>query len=152
MLFFYEYLQFSPCEIILLTRKLSQFFSRKFSFFEKAWVYIVCDICVWVLIYKIIANIWSRNFATRGYLLKSVFSEIRVRIWVQVVSPPKNRPLIDRPDRSANQRTVFLVVNYLNSCRESHKKLLGNFHFWGARSGPPTHASAVRSRKQIRTY
>ena len=64
---------FRPCEIIILTRKLSQFLKRKFSFFEKAWVYIVCDICVWVLIYKIIANIWSRNFATRGYSKVSFF-------------------------------------------------------------------------------
>ena len=43
--------------------------------------------------------------------LKSVFSEIR----------EKNRPLIGRPDRSANQRTVFFLVgNYcLNSCPDS---------------------------------
>ena len=30
--------------------------------------------------------------------------------------PPKNRPLIGIPDRSANQRPDFLVGNSLNSC------------------------------------
>ena len=33
--------------------------------------------------------------------------------------PPKNRPLIGRPDRSANQRIVFLAGNHLNSCPDS---------------------------------
>ena len=48
------------------------------------------------------------NFET-ALLLKSIFSEIRVR----VVSRQNNRPLIGRPDRSANQRPAFLAGNYL---------------------------------------
>ena len=42
-------------------------------------------------------------------LLKSVFSVIWVRTWVQVVYRQKNRPPIGRPDRSANQRPIFFV-------------------------------------------
>ena len=50
------------------------------------------------------------------YLLKSVFSEIRVRTGVQVVSGQNNRPIIRRPHRSTNQRPVFLLGNHLNMC------------------------------------
>ena len=50
------------------------------------------------------------------YLLKSVFSEIRVRTGVQVVSRQNNRPIIGRPDRSTNQSPVSLAGNHLNSC------------------------------------
>ena len=55
--------------------------------------------------------------------LKSVFSEIRVRTWVQVFSHQRNRPLVDRPDRSANQR-VFLgrIALELRSWLGSQKK------------------------------
>ena len=49
--------------------------------------------------------------------IKSVFSEIKVRTWVQVVSRQKNKPLIGRPNRSPNQRHVCLAGKlYLNSC------------------------------------
>ena len=40
-------------------------------------------------------------------LLKLVFSEIHVRTWAQMVSRQKNRPLIGRPDRLTNQKSVF---------------------------------------------
>ena len=36
-----------------------------------------------------------------------------------MVSCHKNRPIIGRPDRSANQRSVFLAGNHLNSCPDS---------------------------------
>ena len=36
-----------------------------------------------------------------------------------LVSRQKNRPLIGRTDRSANQRPVFLAGNYLNSFPDS---------------------------------
>ena len=40
--------------------------------------------------------------------LKSVFSEIRVWTWIEVISAKKNKPLIGRPDsRSANHGSVF---------------------------------------------
>ena len=48
--------------------------------------------------------------------LKSVFSENRVKTWVQVVSCQKSMPLIGRPDRSA---PAFLAGNHLNSCSDS---------------------------------
>ena len=41
------------------------------------------------------------------YNLKLVFSEIRVRRWVESVSRQKNRPLICWPIWSTNQRPVF---------------------------------------------
>ena len=50
------------------------------------------------------------------YLLKSVFSEIRVRTWVQKVSCQKNRPLIGRSELEA---CCFLPGNYLNSCLDT---------------------------------
>ena len=48
------------------------------------------------------------------------FSEIQVRTWVQVVFRQKNRHLVGRPDRSANQRPVLLSGNNLNSCSDSY--------------------------------
>ena len=60
---------------------------------------------VWEYICRIL-QIWRKCFSI---ILKSVFSEIRVMTWFQVSSfPPKNRPLIGRPDNSANcQKHVF---------------------------------------------
>ena len=69
-------------------------------------------------------------------LLKSVFSEIRVRtLLVQVlVSRPKNRPLIDRPDRSANQSSIVFggeTTWTLMSWLWSQKKLtLGSAYYY----------------------
>ena len=64
---------------------------------------------------------------------QSVFSEIRVRTWIQVVSRQKNRPLIGRPYRSANQRPIFLAGNNLNSCPDwSQEKLILGIRYLGA--------------------
>ena len=83
-----------------------------------------CMVCLFS--YKLRAstnnNKWRKSFTkflTKN-LPKSVFSEIRVRTWVQVVSrQKKNRPLIGRPDRLANQKPVSLAGNCLSSCLDS---------------------------------
>ena len=43
------------------------------------------------------------------FRLKSVFSEIRVRTWIEVVSRQKNRPLIGRPDKRETTWTHVLT-------------------------------------------
>ena len=52
-------------------------------------------------------NRFSKN------ILKSDFSEIRVRSWVQVVSRQRNRPLIGWSIWSTNSRPEFLAKNHL---------------------------------------
>ena len=64
-------------------------------------------------------------------MLKLVFSEIRLRIGVQVVSCHKNRPIIGRPDRSTNQSPVFLAGNHLNSCPpDSALRKIWLYYLW----------------------
>ena len=74
----------------------------------------------WIFRYLFRKKNQTWSWLHQSSLIKSVFSEIRVRTWVQVVSRQKNIPLIGRPrpDMSANQ-IPFLAGNHLNSCPES---------------------------------
>ena len=61
------------------------------------WIKIISGCCTLLLLGTKVSFFWdqSQDMNSSGF-------------------PPKNRPLIGRPDRSANQRPVFLVENHLS--------------------------------------
>ena len=83
--------------------------NRKIMNWEQQQILLSTHNCPLYLWFKRTQSKWNSKVS---------FSEIRVRIWVQVVSPAKKWPPIGIPDRSANQRPVF-SRDHLNSCPDS---------------------------------
>ena len=106
-----------PLSIAIVQQNKTKIYNRYFfSLVHCVWMngYALCRSRLKIPIYICVQNFLKLH----SQLLKLVFSEIQVRTWVQVVSRPKNMPLIGRTDRSANHRP-FLAGNHLNSCLDS---------------------------------
>ena len=117
ILVFHEFFVFPPLLIILVL-------GQKFEKFDFTKFFIL------IITLNVKTTRWKLFlFDEIRMYLKSVFSEIWVRTWVQVVSCQKSMPLIGRPDRSAlaiwRETTLTHVLTLISEkLTLVHKKLL----------------------------